>query len=46
MHVDKRKLCALSLCFICVSPVQTLPDGKEASKYLLWWYLEDQIKVG
>jgi hypothetical protein len=28
----------------CLCP-QLLPEGKEASKYLLWWYLEDQIKV-
>jgi len=27
------------------SCLQLLPGGTEASKYLLWWYLEDQIKV-
>ncbi|KAF5834970.1 CBF/Mak21 family-domain-containing protein [Dunaliella salina] len=26
-------------------PLHLLPAGKEGSKYLLWWYLEDQIKV-
>jgi len=31
----------------CTSPrtPQLLPEGKEAGKYLLWWYVEDQIKV-
>ncbi len=26
-------------------PLASLPEGKEGAKYLLWWYLEDQIKV-
>ncbi|KAL6757303.1 CBF/Mak21 family-domain-containing protein [Haematococcus lacustris] len=26
-------------------PLASLPSGKEGAKYLLWWFLEDQIKV-
>lgn len=29
----------------CCAAPQSLPAGKEANKYLLWWYLEDQLKV-
>jgi hypothetical protein len=27
-------------------PLASLPEGKEGARYLLWWYLEDQVKVG
>jgi hypothetical protein len=26
-------------------PLAALPEGKEGARYLLWWYLEDQVKV-
>jgi ribosome biogenesis protein MAK21 len=27
-------------------PAAALPQGKEGARHLLWWYVEDQIKVG
>ncbi len=32
--------------FLYLQQLLLLPlQGKEGAKYLLWWYLEDQIKV-